>query len=243
MARNIRDLVRDVVASPLGDVIASVGQGVAAAQQALDEASLAKTLEIYAEGDEGMLRLLREIGYRPTFYALPETTGEVRVALSLSTQTEGTPVPRSLPAGVTTAMSAGGAAAPGPATAVRVDLARAGTAAAVPTRVYATPVDAGYAGRYGYRADIAAKLTFRIVPVPAPDGADELRLVPDLADRSVALAREALAGLGLGAAVEAADGTAVEPAPEAATVAAQRPAPGTILRLGDTVTLVVGSPA
>ena len=89
MKNNISDLVRDVVASPLGDVIASVGEGVAEAQQALDEGSLAKTLEIYTEGNEDTLRVLREIGYRPTFYALPETTGQVRVSLHLGNSVSG----------------------------------------------------------------------------------------------------------------------------------------------------------
>ncbi|MBA1331610.1 hypothetical protein QQ73_10855, partial [Candidatus Endoriftia persephone str. Guaymas] len=56
---SFRDLVRDVVASPLGDIIASVGEGVAEAQQALDDGALAKTLEIYSEGGEAALALLR----------------------------------------------------------------------------------------------------------------------------------------------------------------------------------------
>ena len=226
MARSIRDLTRDVVASPLGDVIASVGQGVAAAQQALDDASLAKTLEIYGEGDEGALRLLREIGYRPTFYALPETTGEVRVALTLGSAVEGTPVQRPAPTG-------GASTAP----AVSVAVSRLGRTTGVAPRIYATPVDAGYAGRYGYKADISAKLTFKIVPVPAPDGADELRLVPDLANRSVPATRDALASLGLEMRAEDADGGPLDPPPEGGTVASQLPVPGTILRLGDTVTV------
>ena len=61
---NIKNLVQDVVASPLGDVIASVGQGVAEAQHALDEGSLSAVLDIYAESDDEKLKLLQEIGYR-----------------------------------------------------------------------------------------------------------------------------------------------------------------------------------
>ncbi len=225
MARSIRDLARDVVASPLGDVIASVGQGVAAAQQALDDASLAKTLEIYAEGDDAALRLLREIGYRPTFYALPETTGEVRIALTLGSQVEGTPVARTA------------TPAPAPSSAVAVQLSRAGRTVGVAPRIYATPVDAGYAGRYGFKADISAKLTFRIVPVPAPNGADELRLVPDLVGRTVAQARDLLAPLALEPRFEDGTGAAIEVPADGANVTAQSPEPGSILRLGDAVSL------
>jgi hypothetical protein len=191
---------------------------VAAAQQALDDASLAKTLEIYGEGDDATLRALRDIGYRPTFYALPETTGEVRIALTLGSQVEGTPV----------APAAAG---------VSVQLSRIGRTVGVAPKLYATPVDAGYAGRYGYKADISAKLTFRIVPVPAPNGADELRLVPDLAKRAVAAAETALAGIGLAARVEDATGAVVETPPADAEVASQAPDQGTILRAGDVVTL------
>ncbi len=85
----ISNLIKDVVASPLGDIIAAVGQGVADAQQALDEGSLAKTLEIYSEGGTEALQMLREIGYSPTFYTLPETTGEVRIAMRLGNNQSG----------------------------------------------------------------------------------------------------------------------------------------------------------
>lgn len=224
MARRIQDLAREVVAAPLGDVIASVGEGVAAAQQALDEGSVAQTLEIHAEGGDEALEVLRRIGYRPTFYALPETTGEVRVSLSLGS-------------------SAGAAAAPAPTvrrpSAVSVGLSRVGRTVGVAPKIYATPVDGGYANRYGYRANISAKLTFRIVPVPAPDGADELRLVPDLASRPVAEAVAALESLGLAVRVLDAAGEELEALPETGNVARQDPEPDAILRAGDLVTLVL----
>lgn len=226
MARSIRDLAREVVASPLGDVIAAVGQGVAAAQQALDDAAVAKTLEIYAEGGDEALRVLREIGYRPTFYALPETTGEVRVALSLGSEAQGSTA----------------ATAPTRATAagVSVSLSRIGRTVGVAPKIYATPVDAGYAGRYGYRADISAKLTFKIVPVPAPNGADELRLVPNLVGRTVEVAEAVLGSLGLESRYVDAAGAALPAAPAgSATVAAQTPAADEIRRLGDEVTLTL----
>ncbi len=224
---DIKSLVSDVVAAPLGEVIASVGQGVADAQHALDEGSLAAVLGIYAESGDAKLRLLQEIGYRPTFYALPETTGEVRVTLRLGQ----------------------GAAGQGTGTAVRKAAVpeiqavpvRTGLNARIGNRLYATPVDAGYSNRFGYSADVSAKLTFKIVPVPAPEGADELRLVPDLAGRTAAEARAALEALGLAAAFSAGDGVVVADVPAAAEVAGQAPAAQSVLRLGDEVRLTLAS--
>lgn len=228
---NLRNLIGDIVASPLGQVIAQVGQGVADAQMALDEASLAKVLEIYGEGDDETLALLRSIGYRPTFYTLPDTTGEVRVALRIGNGAQG----------------AGNARAvkPGPATTLatlRAVPARAGLSA-LPAKMYAAPVDAAYANAYGYQADIAAKLTFRIVPVPPPDGADELRIVPDLTGRAATAALTALDALGLGAILLDVDGAAVETSADTFVVIEQTPAGGNILRLEDEVTLRIATPA
>lgn len=155
----LSNLIKDVVASPLGDVIASVGRGVADAQQALDEGSLAKTLEIYSEGGAAAVQMLRDIGYSPTFYALPETIGEVRIALRLGNQQQNTPLPPQSAAGFLALNKAALTKAP---------------------KLYATPVDASYANRFGYQADISAKLTFKIVPVPAPAGVDEMRVLPDV---------------------------------------------------------------
>ncbi|MCL6271674.1 PASTA domain-containing protein [Sansalvadorimonas sp. 2012CJ34-2] len=181
--RNIKNLVQDVVVSPLGDVIASVGQGVADAQQALDEASIAKTLEIYTEGGEKALEILRAIGYKPTFYTLPETTGEVKVALRLGPKQSSSIQPavsKTRKAAVSTALARAGLDTP-----------------ALKPRMFATPVDAGYANKYGYQADVSAKLTFKIVPVPAPGGADELRVLPKLVGLKANDAEQLLDSLGL----------------------------------------------
>lgn len=183
MPGEISALMREVLASPLGDVIASVGAGVAAAQEALDEASLAKTLEIYREGGDAMLSLMREIGYQPTFYALPETTGEVVVSLRLGDQT--------------TSSQQTNIVAPERAR----NLAHIPSALAdrrtLPVKSYITPVDASFANRYSYSAQASSRLTFKIVPVPPPEGLDRARVMPDLVDRDVATATLVLQMLGL----------------------------------------------
>jgi len=228
MKNNISDLIDDVVASPLGAVIASVGEGVAEAQQALDEGSLAKTLEIYTEGGEEMLTVLREIGYRPTFYALPETTGEVRVSLHLG---------KSVSGGITNPPGTGIQPV------VRTQLARTGRNLGIQPRLYATPVDAGYANRYGYKADISATLTFKIVPVPAPDGVDELRVLPDFVGKTIAQSRALAESLGLEIRVFGADNVLLESPDETSSVAAQEPQLDTerqqFVRLGEEILLTI----
>ncbi len=83
------DHFRELLANPLGDLISSVGRGVGEAQAALDAGSLEQTLEIYRE-DKGRaddvkqtIKLLREIGYQPTFYVIPETEVEAQVSISM----------------------------------------------------------------------------------------------------------------------------------------------------------------
>jgi len=79
----IDDDLLDVLSAPLGDLIASVGRGVADAQRALDAASMEALREIYGS-DEEVLRGLQAIGYRPTWYHIPEAESEIQIALSVS---------------------------------------------------------------------------------------------------------------------------------------------------------------
>ena len=89
MSNNSNDYLKDAFAAPLGDFIASIGEGVGEAQAALDKGSLRQTLEIYnsdPDNSETSLKLLREIGYQPTFYTIPKTTAKAKISLSLSQQ-------------------------------------------------------------------------------------------------------------------------------------------------------------
>ena len=71
------------LSSPIGDLIAQVGRSVADAQAALDETALAN-LQAIADSDNVDLAALRAIGYRPTWYHIPECAAELSVALSMS---------------------------------------------------------------------------------------------------------------------------------------------------------------
>ena len=77
------------------------------------------------------------------------------------------------------------------------------------------------------------------MPVPAPEGADELRLVPDLSLRTPDAAEEALDRLGLVPVFQDADGVAIENPSADSRVAAQDPATDAIARTGDEVVLTL----
>jgi hypothetical protein len=215
MAKEIRNLVRDVVAAPLGDVIASVGEGVAAAQAALDEGSLSKTLEIYSEaGDEGA-KFLRDIGYRPTFYALPETTGEVTIAMTLGNKTAGT------------------------SQAGRRIVSKSAPQRLSRSQAYVTPVDGGYANKFGYDAKVSTKLTFKIVPIPAPEGIDDIRVIPALKGMSGTAALERADEFNLDVIFVDKHGNVLENPKMTLLVKSQIPEGGEIARAGDDISVVL----
>ncbi|EGV49877.1 PASTA domain-containing protein [endosymbiont of Riftia pachyptila] len=130
------------------------------------------------------------------------------------------------------------ATAPQPA--VATQLSRIGRNLGIRPRLYATPVDAGYANRYGYQANISAKLTFKIIPVPAPEGADELRKMPNLVGHSLIESRTIADSLGLEIRLQDSQGDPLDTADEASLVTAQQPAGEQIVRLGDEILLTLG---
>lgn len=89
-------LFSELLGGPLGELISSVGQGVGDAQAALDQGALEQTLELYdvSKDDDRtteelrLLTLIREIGYQPTFYTIPETEVEAQISLSLDLKSE-----------------------------------------------------------------------------------------------------------------------------------------------------------
>jgi hypothetical protein len=75
----------DALSAPLGDLIAEVGRSVAEAQMAMDAGTIANVLALAtASGPDDPNRLLRQIGYQPTWYQIPEVTAEITVALTLT---------------------------------------------------------------------------------------------------------------------------------------------------------------
>jgi hypothetical protein len=85
MAPATNEQLLDALSAPIGDLIAEVGRSVAEAQQAMD----ARTIEnvralVEASDPDDPLRLLRQVGYQPTWYQIPEVTAELTVALTLT---------------------------------------------------------------------------------------------------------------------------------------------------------------
>ncbi|MNJ83955.1 PASTA domain protein [compost metagenome] len=153
-------LFSELLGSPLGELISSVGQGVGDAQAALDQGALEQTLDIYdiskdeerTEDELKLLSLIREIGYQPTFYTIPETEVEAQISLSLDLKSQ-----QSSPIGGSPLSK---------------------------YKINATPLNAGNVNRFGLQANAMAKLKFKIVPVPPPQNISEIRNVPDLSGKT-----------------------------------------------------------
>lgn len=216
MGNPVTELMSDGLSAPLGEVIAAVGRGVAEAQAALDAASIQATLDVYAEDGDAGTALLREIGYQPTFYVLPETSCEVQVSMRVGG-------------------SGGADGSAGNAANARL----AGRA-----RTYVTPVDAGFQQRYSFLAQAAAKLTFKIVPVPPPSALDNSRPVPDFTTERTAIedAVARLQRLGLAAELVDAGGNPLDvaTAPQGLVVIAQGAPPHSLQPAGAVITLTAG---
>ncbi len=75
-------LKMEPLSSPVSDMIASIGEGLARAQIELDKAALQTIERIYYEPG-GASEALREIGYQPTWYQIPEMTAELKMAMTI----------------------------------------------------------------------------------------------------------------------------------------------------------------
>jgi hypothetical protein len=191
----------DSLSLPLGELIASVGRGVAEAQREMDAGSISALQEIYARGD-GLFLELQRIGYRPTWYHIPEAEGDLQIALTV------------------TAEETRGSEASG----------TAGRAARI--KLYAAPVDAGYASRFGFNLQASSRVKFRIVPVPASTAAEGLQVAPALVGFTVGDARARLGLFNIA-------GTFPADVADTVPVTGQDPAPGTLLSPGQSVTVRV----
>ena len=189
MANSSVDFMKDVLAAPLGELITSVGEGVAQAQAALDEGSLEQTLRIYSETDDEGLKLLRDIGYQPTFYALPETVCEAKISLAMSN-----------------VVTDGGKKTVSPLTGK--------LASPLKSKVYVSPVNATSSNKYNMKTEASTSLKFKIVPIPPSNSVAEIRVLPNLVGKDLSEVEELLSALGLTYTV---DGTE-DPAPEDAVM-------------------------
>jgi hypothetical protein len=143
----LEKLFNEVMAAPLGNLISSIAEGVGEAQAALDAGSLKQTLEIYTSSSNKSesLELLKKIGYRPTFYVLPETEVTTTVSMTISgsdVDISQLVTPKLAPTKILLASRR--------------------------LKSYVAPVNATNANKYNIDINAATTLKFKIVPVPTP---------------------------------------------------------------------------
>lgn len=79
--------MNEVLIAPLGNLVREIGKSVAAAQRELDDAALATQQSLAAERPE-----LAQLGYRVTWYQIPEAEVEMRMALHFERKESSSPV-------------------------------------------------------------------------------------------------------------------------------------------------------
>jgi len=151
------DIVNELAVAPLGDLIASIGKGVGEAQAALDAGSLKQTLELYrtpvpGENVNMLIKMLKEIGYRPTFYVLPETEVDVKITMAISNEATSS---QNMGTKQTDDQSLDSKLA-----SLRTNLSKSST--------YVSTLNASTANKYNMDYQMATSLKFKIVPVPPP---------------------------------------------------------------------------
>jgi len=151
------ELVNELAVAPLGDLIASIGKGVGEAQAALDAGSLSQTLELYrtpvpGENVNMLSKMMKEIGYRPTFYVLPETEVDVRVTMAISNEaTSSQNIETKKPDDLSLESKLAS---------LKPKLTKSST--------YVSTLNASTANKYNMDYQMATNIKFKIVPIPPP---------------------------------------------------------------------------
>lgn len=158
---------QDLLNVPFPEMIKSMGLAIAEAQYSLDEVGIRlaqmmsgeyevevedangdvtrETRQAYVTFDNEELSLL-ELGFTPTFYQFVDTTIEVKVSISMSSETSFSHTRKSFSASV----KAGAFICVGSA------------------KMKSASVSASYAAKYQYSAEGSSLLRTKLVPVPAP---------------------------------------------------------------------------
>jgi hypothetical protein len=158
----------DLIAAPLEGLIVALGSGIGRAQAELDRHSIETQRRI----DEDPV--LAQYGLQATWYQLPRTEIELRVAVGMRAQETAGPQPQVTPApfpGAPPTEYVAGAILP-----------------PVP-RIYIEPVNARYQNQFGYDVQAASTMKLAVAPVPPPSAT---AAPPSMnADEALQRAREA----------------------------------------------------
>jgi hypothetical protein len=128
---------------------------------------------VYKKEQIDLVKLMKEIGYRPTFYALPETEVTTKITISMSGKDvtnllnlDSTDKPSASPATTLPKSSTTKLLAVAANTLTkpleRITLQKA------PLQSYVAPINAVNANKYNVDITAATTLRFKIVPVPTP---------------------------------------------------------------------------
>lgn len=145
--------VAEQLAATLEDLIVAVGRGIGQAQTELDRSSIAMQKAIDTDP------ILSQHGLQATWYQMPRTELEIKVALAFQ-KVEGVQPPPSLP---------------GP---------RLPELPLLPPKVWIQPVNARYQNQFNYDASATSTLRMTIVPVP-PQVTDAQQAPPKLTEEKV----------------------------------------------------------
>lgn len=196
------DEITESLSAPLGEFISSIAKGVADAQQAMDQRTIEAYMEIYKK-DDAFKEALRQIGYQPTWYKIPEVNAEIMMSLTIEGQStiEGSTNPTA-------------------------------SSNLKPLKIYAAPIDANYSNRFGFDIKGASKITFKIVPVPPSPRAEELKVVPNIVNKPLGEATSLLRMLGIDFLVNSIAPPERTSIGDARTIRSTNPEQGAILKPG-----------
>lgn len=127
---------------PMEELLTSVGRGVGAAQAALDRHSI--EIQQLIDSDP----VLGQYGLQASWYQIPSTQLELKIAVAMQQPAKPTPAPGVLPEAL------------GPLS--DLPLARP-----LP-RLWISPVNARYANQFGFNTTASSTVSLTIVPVPPP---------------------------------------------------------------------------
>jgi hypothetical protein len=137
----------DLIATPLEELVVSLGSGIGRAQAELDRHSIETQRRI----DEDPL--LAQYGLQATWYQLPRTELELRIAVGMRGQETAGPQPTVTPAPF-----------PGAPPTEYV----AGQIMRPLPRIFVEPVNARYQNQFGYDVQAASMMKLTVAPVPPP---------------------------------------------------------------------------
>ncbi|QXP58757.1 hypothetical protein [Olleya sp. HaHaR_3_96] len=195
----------EILSGPLGELIASIGRGVGEAQAALDEGSLRQTLELYKiesqqdiEGQEGATSDEEAV-------IINEERRLMQLIRSIGYQPTFYVIPETeVEAKVSLNMDISN----NQSTNLQQPYQRS------KYRANVTPLNANNINQYNLNANAAATLKFKIVPVPAPSGVAEKRIMPNLIDREYnEVTREHIESIGLNYKLDEVSGSLLEANP------------------------------